>query len=341
MSAKLAGITLTLFATAVMAQGEGQTLVSNQLVNSDWVMPRTEHGHPDLQGTWLFGSRTPLQRPVNLGTKSSYTEQEVVALEARMYERNLKQDEALDPNRGAPEKGAMIGQEADDAFLAHYSKAELVAVMGEYRTSIIIDPPSGRIPKREGFKDFTAKQRAAGLGETDGPEGQPLPGRCLMFGVALPSLTPIMMNPNLRIVQNEKYVMVMTEMINDARIIRLDDVHFENGVRNWMGDSVGRWEGNTLIVHSKDFRPDQSSARSIVMSEDFEVIERYTLVADDEILYSFTVYDDQAYTQPFTGERILSRNPPEERIYEFACHEGNYSLSGILAGARRQESQLP
>ena len=341
MSAKLAGVTFTLFATAVMAQGEGQTLVSNQLVNSDWVMPRTEHGHPDLQGTWLFGSRTPLQRPVNLGTKSSYTEQEVVALEARMYERNLKQDEALDPNRGAPEKGAMIGQEADDAFLAHYSKAELVAVMGQYRTSIIIDPPSGRIPNREGFKDFTAKQRAAGLGETDGPEGQPLSGRCLMFGAALPSLTPIMMNTNLRIVQNEKYVMVMTEMINDARIIRLDDDHFENGVRNWMGDSVGRWEGNTLIVHSKDFRPDQSSARSIVMSEDFEVIERYTLVADDEILYSFTVYDDQAYTQPFTGERILSRNPPEERIYEFACHEGNYSLSGILAGARRQESQLP
>ena len=131
--------------------------------------------------------------------------------------------------------------------------------------------------------------------------------------------------------------MVMTEMINDARVIRLNDEHFGNGIRNWMGDSVGRWEGDTLVVHSKNFRPEQSSGRSIQMSEQFEVIERYRIVDDGEILYSFTVHDDQAYTQPFTGERILSRNPPEERIYEFACHEGNYSLSGILAGARRQE----
>ncbi len=306
--------------------------------NTDWNMPRTEHGHPDFQGTWRFGSRTPLQRPANLGLKQTYTEEEALELERKMEQRNLQLDMALDPNRSAPEQGGRIGQEADDAFLAHFSKPELVKVNGEYRTSIIVDPANGRLPIRHGFNDFTAKQRAAGLVDTDGPEGQPLSGRCLMFGAAIPSLVPIMMNPNLRIVQNRNYVMIMTEMINDARIIRLDDAHFEHGIRNWMGDPVGTWEGDTLVVHSKNFRPDQSFTRSIAISEDFEVIERYTLIGNNEIHYSFTVMDDKAYTQPFTGERILSRNAPEERIYEFACHEGNYSLAGILAGARRLET---
>ena len=320
------------------AQSEGQIFEpSTYNQNPDWAMPRTEHGHPDFQGTWFFGSRTPFQRRPNLGMKKTYTEQEARELEANMQARLNRQFADLDPDRGAPEAGARIGQEADDSFLAHFQEPVLVKVNGEYRTSVIVDPADGRIPKREGFQDFTAKRRAAGLGDTDGPEGQPLSGRCLMFGSAVPSLTPMMMNPNLQIVQNADYIMVMTEMINDARIIRLDDEHFDNGIRNWMGDPVGHWEGDTLVVHSKNFRPEQSSGRSIQVSEDFEVIERFRLVGDDEILYSFTVYDDQAYTQPFSGERILSRNPPEERIYEFACHEGNYSLSGILAGARRLE----
>jgi hypothetical protein len=320
------------------AQPEGdryQLLAPDQ--NSDWDMPRTEFGHPNLQGTWFFGSRTPLQRRADLGTQKTFTEQEARELEASMQARQDRQFADLDPDRGAPEAGARIGQEADDSFLAHYQSPVLVKVNGEYRTSVIVDPPDGRLPRRDDFKDFAAKRRAAGLGDTDGPEGQPLSGRCLMFGAAVPSLTPMMMNPNLLIVQNQNYVMIMTEMINDARVIRLDDEHFDNGIRKWMGDSVASWEGDTLVVHSRNFRPEQSSARSIVMSEDFEVVERYRLVGDDEILYSFTVYDNQAYTQPFTGERILSRNPPEERIYEFACHEGNYSLPGIMGGARRQE----
>ncbi len=325
---------------SVLAQPDTQLLTpakSNTI--SDWIMPRTEHGHPDFQGTWLFGSRTPLQRPHGLGAKQTYSEEEAAELVQKMRQRNLLQDNALDPNRPAPELGGRIGQEADDAFLAHFSKPELVKVNGEYRTSIIVDPPNGRLPIREGFKDFATKQRELGLTDTDGPEGQPLSGRCLMFGSAIPSLTPIMMNPNLRIVQNANYVMIMTEMINDARIIRLDDAHFEHGIRNWMGDPIGKWEGDTLVVHSKNFRPEQSSERAIVMSEEFEVFERYNLVSDNEIHYSFTVIDDQAYTQKFTGERILTRNSPEERIFEFACHEGNYSLTGILAGARRLENE--
>jgi len=305
--------------------------------SSDWTMPRTEYGHPDFQGTWLFGSTTPFQRRMDLGMKQTFTEEEAIEIERMMQTRLERADVPLESDRGAPEVGARIGQEADDTFLAHWRKPELVKINGEYRTSVIVDPPNGRLPKREGFKDFTAKRKALGLGDTDGPEGQPLSGRCIMFGSAVPSLTPIMMNPNLMIVQTQNYVMIMTEMINDARIIRLDDEPFDNGVRNWMGDSVGKWEGDTLVVRSKNFRPEQSSMRSVVLSKDFELEERYTLVGDDEILYAFTFVDLQAYTQPVTGERILSRNSPDDRVYEFACHEGNYSLSGILAGARQQE----
>lgn len=315
----------------------GEANVSPQPLQREWLMPRTEHGHPDLQGTWWFGSRTPLQRPVNLGEQQTYTQDEAAKLEQRMLQSNLDLMAPLAPDRAAPEQGAMIRQEADDNFLAHYQDPVLVPVNGEYRTSIIVDPANGRIPRRGNFQDFYARQEAAGLGEFDGPEGQPLFGRCLMSGSAVPSLTPIMMNPNLQIVQNRDYVMIMTEMIHDARIIRLNAEHFDNGIRNWMGDSVGYWEGDTLVVHTKDFRPEQSSMRSFVMSEEFATVERYTLVSDDQIHYAFTVNDSQAYTQPITGERMLTRNSDQDRIYEFACHEGNYSLESILRGARRQD----
>jgi hypothetical protein len=306
---------------------------------NSWTVPRTEFGRPDFQGDWFFGSRTPLQRPQNLGEQQIYSEQEAQAIELRLRERLIQQDAPLDPNRDAPEIGARIGQEADDAFLGHYLAPVLVKVNGEYKTSVIVEPNNGRIPRREGFQDFYGKQRAAGLSATDGPEGQPLSGRCLIFGAAAPSLTPMMMNPNLQIVQTEDYLMVMTEMIHDARIIRIGDEHFSHDIPQWMGDPVAQWEDDTLVVHSKNFRPEQSSSRSVVISEEFELIERYTLAADDEIHYSFTVIDDQAYTSPFSGERILTRNAPEEKVYEFACHEGNYSLPGILAGARRQEAE--
>ena len=306
---------------------------------SPWVMQRTEHGYPDFHGYWFFGSRTPLQRSPDLSNKQAYSKAEAEKLELAMQNRLDQQDAPLEPNRGAPEKGARIGQEADDAFLGHYLPAELIPVNGEYKTSVIYHPMDGRIPRREGFLDFHAERRASGLEDTDGPEGQNLSGRCLMFGAAVPSLTPGMMNPNLQIVQTKDHIMVLTEMIHDARIIRINDNHLPFNIPQWMGDSVASWEEDTLVVHSINFRPEQSSSRTITISEEFELTERYTLVSDDEILYEFTVVDNKAYKQPFSGQRILTRNRPEERVYEYACHEGNYSLPGILAGARRLESE--
>ena len=154
------------------AQSEGfEPLATQDEVNSDWLMPRTEHGHPNFQGTWFFGSRTPLQRPKELGTQSTYTEQEVRALEQRMQMRLDNQAAPLEPSRDAPEKGAVIRQEADDSFLAHYLEPVVTPIAGQYRTSVIVDPPNGRIPPmREEFEDFYAKRSELGLGAADGPE---------------------------------------------------------------------------------------------------------------------------------------------------------------------------
>ena len=191
---------------------------------------------------------------------------------------------------------------------------------------------------REGFKDFYAQQRAAGLGMTDGPEGQPLSGRCLMFGAVIPNLTPLMMNPHMEIIQTKDYVVVLSEMIHDARIIRLNGSHRDLGFPTWMGESVGHWEGDTLVVHTKNFRPEQSSGRmALPLSEALEITERYTLVSDDEIHYAFTAIDNNAFSQPIEGERIISRNAAGEHVYEYGCHEGNYSLPGILRAARRAD----
>ena len=148
---------------------------------SPWVMQRTEYGYPDFQGYWFFGSRTPLQRSPDLGNKRTYSEAEAKELEMAMQSRLDQQDAPLEPSRGAPEKGARIGQEADDAFLGHYLPPELIPIKGEYKTSVIYQPTDGRIPRRDGFLDFHAKRRATGLKDTDGPEGQNLSGRCLML----------------------------------------------------------------------------------------------------------------------------------------------------------------
>ncbi len=305
---------------------------------SEWVTPRTEYGHPDLQGTWFFGSRTPLQRPRDLADKMVYSEAEARELEVGMQRRLDSQDAPLEADRSAPEAGSRIRQEADDAFLGHYLPPKIHKVNGEYRTSVIVEPSNGRLPVREGFQDLRSRTLAGGLADTDGPEGQPLSGRCLMFGPAIPSLTPVMMNPNLQIVQTEDYVVVMTEMIHDARIIRLNDSHHGHAIPQWMGDSVGRWEGDTLVVETRNFRPDTSHRMFLPHSEALEITEYYTLVADGEIHYAFEINDPQAYTQRVRGERIISRNAPQEKVYEYACHEGNHSLVGILRGARFQET---
>lgn len=226
-----------------------------------------------------------------------------------------------------------MGNEADDMSMDR--RSELTRVNGEYRTSIIVDPPDGRLPRRKQFADHFAQLTARNIQTTDGPETLETPTRCFS-PLPVPSIFPMPWSALLQIVQNENHVVLYTEMVHDARIVRIGGTHARTW-NTWMGDSVGHFEGQTLVVHTINFRPEQSWAAIMPMSRDFELTERFTRVSEDEILYGFTVVDPQAYTRAFSGERTLKRAAPGTRMFEFACHEGNYSMTGILAGARKQE----
>lgn len=306
------------------------------IAQSQWVAPLTEHSHPDLQGVWYFGTSTPVSRPAELGDQKTYTAGEAKKIEEGMRQTNIAQDLPLDPNRPAPETGAYIGFEADYNFAT--KRNSLTRVNGEYRTSLVIEPANGQIPRREGFNDFHDDRKARGIEKYDGPEAQDAGERCLSGGLAVPSLYPMPWNANLQIVQNGAYVMIMTEMNHDARIVKLSGSHDSNDFNYWMGDSIGFWEGDTLVVHTINFRPEQSNFL-MAMSEQFELTERFKRVSETEIVYGYTVTDPLAYTQPFTVERTIQLRQPDERIFEVACHEGNYSMTGVLAGARHVESR--
>ena len=206
---------------------------------------------------------------------------------------------------------------------------------GEYRTSMIIEPANGRIPPLTAAGQQRTSARAA-RNPNDGPEGRALGERCLLsFGSASgPPMLPVMYNSYYQIVQSPGYVMILVEMVHDARIIRIQDQHAPGGIRKWMGDSVGHWEGDTLVVETRNFRPEQSFRGS---SENAVVTERFTRVAKDKIVYRFTVDDPATFTASFTGE--LPFVTVDANIYEYACHEGNYALPGILSGAREAEKR--
>jgi hypothetical protein len=301
-----------------------------------WEMPRTEYGHPDLQGLWGNRTQTPMERPVDLGEQRAYTEEEAQRLERELLQTQADRVTVLDPNREAPPAGARIGNEAE----LDYSDVGLgvTRINGEYRTSLVIDPPNGRFPFVEGGRqnDIYGQWRAQGHGEFDGPEIRPAGERCLSAIGTMPPMVLLPYNSNAQIVQTQDYVMIMGEMVHDARIIRLNSEHQPEHMKYWFGDSIGHWEDNTLVINTRNYRPEISNFR-IVSSGQLEVDERLTLVNDNEVFYAYTVTDAEIYTQPYTVEMKLYRLPPGELMYEFACHEGNYSMEIILRGARQIE----
>jgi hypothetical protein len=317
----------------------GTALICNCYAHAaEWTMPRTEHDHPDLQGFWTNTTQTPIERPAPLGMQQAYTEAEALALEAVVRQADQEKAMPLDGDRSAPSAGGSIGQEADINFNDSY--INVLRVKGEYRTSMIVDPPDGRFPFTADArqKDVIAGWRAAGHGTLDGPEIRPAAERCLSRGIPPMVVPPY--NANYQIVQTRNYVMIQGEMINDARIIRLNAQHFPGEIKTWLGDSIGHWEDDALIVQTRNFRPEISHFR-LLSSDQMTLSERFEIVSEDEIFYSFTVTDPAVYTRPFTEELTLRRHGPGEHLYEYSCHEGNYSLPGILAGARRQEQDAP
>jgi hypothetical protein len=302
---------------------------------SNWKAPRTADGHPDLQGVWTNATITPLERPERFGDRLVITDAEARELEGAEAAYNAEADAPSDLSKPAAYtcrsgSGPTCGY--NNFWIDRGS--QVVTINGERRSSLIVDPPNGKIPmKPERQKQLAERMRTARQ-NFDGPEARPLGERCLLaFGSSSgPPMMPVLYNNHYQIVQNRDSVMILVEMVHDARIIRLGGQPIPGRVRKWMGDSVGRWEGDTLVVETSGFTQSEGFRGA---TPAMKVTERFTRVAPDKIEYRFTIDDPNAFTQPWSGEIAWHRT--DDAVYEYACHEGNYALPGILAGARAEE----
>lgn len=306
--------------------------------------PTNEFGQPDLQGNWTNATSTPLQR--RQGQEPIYSRAEVEALEGRTADRVEAGAEPSDPNRPPPQPGNV------GAYNEVYFERGIVAVVnGEPRTSLITMPPDGRVPplspegqrRKEAYDQFRAR-----FGEYDHPELRPLVDRCIVYyasshtGTLGPPMSPTGgYNNNVTIVQTGDYVVIRAEMIHDVRVIRLGEPEpLPDHIRPWFGDSWGHWEGNTLVVETTNVHPGHGFNESfdkVPYSEDYRVIERFTRVDDDTILYEFEVDDPRTYSQPWGGQVPYERF--DDQVLEYDCHEGNYAVENSMRGARYQERQ--
>ncbi|MGE0621315.1 MAG: hypothetical protein AB7I04_11825 [Pseudomonadales bacterium] len=313
---------------------------------------------PDLSGTYNVATLTPLQRPDRFEGKPSITAEEAKAI-AEYWANNLAKDAApSDPNRSAPPEGgveiyvpefagAAGGVGGYNAFYVDIGESNFL-LDGRYPTSIITTPENGKLPPmtevgraramkmREGRENTgTAWWLDQPVGPYDDPELRPLAERCLLgFGsTAGPPALPVMYNNMKRIVQTDDHVMILNEMNHDARVVRMNAEHAPPEVRRWMGDSVGRWEGDTLVVDTTNFREENGL---FLAGANLHVVERFSRLADGNLLYEFTVEDD-AWAAPWGGRYVWPAS--DEQVYEYACHEGNYALGGILRGARLLEEE--
>ncbi len=311
---------------------------SSAFAQDNWEIPRTASGAPDLQGVWTSATITTLERDPALGEKLVVSAEEANRLE-QTAPLNLLTDAdnaPSDPNRTAPTDG-----NADAGYNAFWIDPgrQVARVNGEYRTSFIVEPSNGQIPYTAAAgQAFAAYGRNSGY---DGPEQRPLGERCMVgFGSSGgPPMLPVLYNNHYQIVQNEDYVMILVEMNHDVRIIRLNSKHMSPDHKPWLGDSIARWDGDTLVVETVNFHPQQSFRFAIkhrlYLPPSAKVIERFSRTGQDEMLYEFTVEDDAAYSQAWSAQ--IPMRIAEGALYEYACHEGNYALPGILAGARRLE----
>jgi hypothetical protein len=283
-----------------------------------WTPSRTPDGQPDLQGVWDYRSATPLERPAQFAGKEFLTDQEAAEVERRAEERER--------TPGRP------GVSIHPYWWLDYG----TKVVGTRRTSLVVDPPDGRIPpitpdaqKREAARRAQGAQDRPG----DSPEGFNLWERCVAR--QLPeAMLPGPYNSNIQIVQSPGYVVILMEMIHDARVIPLDGrPHLPSNIRRWHGDSRGRWEGNTLVVETTNFS-DKTNYRGA--GANLRLIERFTRVAADGLLYRVTVEDPTTWTQPWTAEVPMVTS---EGLYEYACHEGNYGMKNALTNARAAEKE--
>ncbi len=302
-----------------------------------WTAPRTADGHPDLQGVWANNSATPLERPKALAGRAFLTDQEVVALKKKAADlfANGNSDAAFGDSVFetvlANVKGTKSGFQSVDGGTGDYSSVWTVARDWDNRTSLITDPSDGRLPPMT--PQAEEKQRAASAatrGRPAGPEDRSLSERCITYGS--PQLVAGYQS-YYQIVQSPRSVAIVTEMIHDVRLIPMDGrPHLPPTIQTWMGDARGHWEGDTLVVDSTNFRP---GAFRNVSTGKLHVIERFTRTGPDSLRWELTIDDPGAWTKPWSA--MIPLRASNKIIYEYACHEGNYGLRDILAGARRED----
>ena len=320
---------------------------------------------PDLSGTYDVSTLTPLNRPAEFGNKLELTPEQankiILDNQIRVADRSKNRGPVTQapPSGGAPPIG--IGDEFRESSgagnVGGYNNfwvdpgSDVIQVNGTFRTSIITDPPNGRMPSlTEAAMDQALERRKLrrandgtawwlsvdGNGPYDGPEMLGISERCVVgFTGATPTF-PSLYNNYKRIVQTDTHIMILIEMVHDARIVRLNSQHLPKEQSSWLGDSIGWWEGKTLVIDTLNFIPASRQARG--GSEELHVIERITKLENGDLNYSFTVEDPKIWTKPWSGE--YTWRATNQKVYEYACHEGNYSMGGILRGARLLEQDL-
>ena len=315
--------------TLCLSSVSGQAPQARAKNPAGWAMPRTADGHPDLQGFWTNDTVTPLERPAEFGDKATLTPEEAAAYAKKRRDQFLAQ----------PKDDIHY----DDAIWQgeNYDKGTTL------RTSLILEPSNGRLPPMTpaGEERAAARAKRGGAGgSSDSAQNRTLAERCISWGNVGPPMVPPTYYANLQILQSNQQVAIRHELMHDVRIVHLNGAAPPNLAVQWMaGYSVGRWEGDTLVVETTNFTretnfrgPPRTTRQDIATSPALKVVERFTLVDRDTIRYEFTVSDPGTWTRPWSGEVPMRRI--DGPIYEYACHEGNYGLANILRAARVQEA---
>jgi hypothetical protein len=296
-------------------------------------VPRTLDGKPDLGGVWDFRTITPLERPVELADKATLT-----AAEAAEFERTrARNQDDRTPTPGATVNGAATNADVSRAyndFWWDFGKK----VVTTRRTSLIVDPPNGRRPALTPEAQKKAAVRRAALERLAvGPEDRGVGERCILGFNSGPPMLPSAYNNNVQIFQNHDNVVLLNEMVHNARVIPLDGrPHLPSSVRQWVGDSRGHWDGDTLVVETTNFARETAFQNS---GPNLRLTERFSRQDADTLLYEFTVNDPSTWTQPWTAQVPMTLTT--EPLYEYACHEGNYGMMNLLSAARAVEKEQP
>ena len=285
----------------------------------------TPDGHPDLQGVWNFSTATPMERPQDLAGQETLTAEEAAAWEQQLAETRA----ANESEREDAPLGARLGYSVRIWF-------EHGHTLSEQRTSLVIDPPNGRIPAVRPEVAARAELRSLLRGRhAHGPEDRGASERCLLGFNSGPPMTPSAYNNNVQLFQTADHVVILNEMVHNARIVPLDGrPHLPAHLRQWVGNSRASWDGDTLVIETRNFLGETSLRGS---SANLHLVERFRRAGPDTLVYEFTVNDPTSWTRPWTAQVLMTRT--DEPLYEYACHEGNYSMPSSLSGARAMEAR--